>query len=133
MKQLNWLIISFIFFFASSVVRTEDMVASYIIKDDYSAAIMLAKETNMPILLIFGADWCGYCQNLKRDLPTIPEIDKFIVCAIDIENNPELKAQMNVSSLPTSIIIDQNTNKEIIRKLGYKPLEYKGWLRRKSK
>jgi len=105
---------------------------SYLIKDDYIAALALAKETNMPLLAIFSAEWCGFCGQLKEDLPNIEDSDRYIICIIDIELNQNLKQKMGIKGLPTSVIIDQTNNNEISRKTGYKPAEYSRWLRRKS-
>lgn len=117
----------------SGIANAQVSTTSYIINNDYETAKALAKETDMPILLIFSADWCAYCNQLKKDMPNLQEIDRYIVCTIDIETNPELKKKMEIKILPTSVIIDQtNNNNEISRKAGYKTEEYSRWLRRKS-
>jgi len=131
MKYLS-LVILLTCMFISAVANAQVSETSYVINDDYETARVLAKETNMPILLIFSADWCGYCQQLKKDLSNIEDIDRYIVCIIDIEANPDFKAKMGVKSLPTSIIINQINNNEMSRKTGYKAPEYSRWLRRKS-
>lgn len=118
--------------FISTFANAQVSESSYVINNDYETTKAIAKETNMPILLIFSADWCGYCQQLKKDLPNIEDMDRYIVCIMDIEANPEFKEKMGIRSLPTSIIINQNTNNEMSRKTGYKASEYSRWLRRKS-
>jgi thioredoxin-like negative regulator of GroEL len=118
--------------FISVLANAQVSETSYVINNDYETAKVLAKETDMPILLIFSADWCGYCQQLKKDLPSIKDMDRYIVCIIDIEANPDFKVKMGVKSLPTSIIINQINNNEISRKIGYKISDYSRWLQRKS-
>ena len=125
-------VVAILFLFISSLANAQLSETSYVIKDDYETAKVLAKETDMPILLIFSADWCGYCQQLKKDMPNIQDIDRYIVCIIDIEINPDLKQQMGIRSLPTSVIINQANSHEISRKSGYKATEYSRWLRGKS-
>jgi len=131
MKKLS-LVVALVCCFVSSLANAQVSATSYLIKNDYETARVLAKETDMPILLIFSADWCGYCQQLKKDMPNLQETDRYIVCTIDIEANPELKKKMGIKSLPTSLIIDQTSNNEISRKVGYKTEDYSRWLRRKS-
>lgn len=131
MKRLST-VVTLLCLFISTLANAQLSETSYVIKDDYETAKVLAKEADMPILLIFSADWCGYCQQLKKDMPNIQDIDRYIVCIIDIEINPDLKQQMGVRSLPTSVIINQTNNNEISRKAGYKATEYSRWLRRKS-
>lgn len=99
--------------------------------DNHEVAQSLSKETQMPLLTIYSADFCGYCQNLKKDIIELDTLDKFIVCIVDVEKNKELQTQMKVKNLPTSIITINN--KELSRKIGYNKKEYKDWLKVLSK
>jgi thioredoxin-related protein len=71
-------------------------------------------------IYIFSADWCRYCQYLKKyikDNPSIIQEEDFIT-VIDVDDYPELKRKYNVGSLPTTIIFDED-NKELSRKTGF--------------
>ncbi len=100
------------------------------ILDSLGEAVSLSESTKQPILLIFGADYCRYCVNLKKniiDLELSPEIDKYIICYIDIKIHSDLKKQYSVSTIPDSrIIIDNKQQKSII---GYNRQKYISWLK----
>ena len=106
------------------------VVPSDIIKDNYDLAISCGKKLDKPILLVFTAEWCGYCRSLKKQLKSIIPDHKYVVCFLDIDNeiNKKLVDQFKVKSLPTSIIIDQKQNKEIKRNTGFLKEAYKSWL-----
>jgi thioredoxin 1 len=63
------------------------------------------KETiknNDIVLVDFYADWCGPCKALH---PTLEELDiefegKAVISKINVDKNPELSSQYNVSSIP---------------------------------
>ena len=77
------------------------------------------------VLVIFGADWCGYCNLLKRDLKDM-SLDGYVVCIVNIDDRPDLNKSNRVSLLPTSVVIKDG--KEIGRKQGYNKDQYKNWL-----
>jgi thiol-disulfide isomerase/thioredoxin len=110
--------------------QPKPIVPSDIIIDNYDLAISCGKKLDKPVLLIFTADWCGYCRSLKKELKSIIPNHKYVVCFLDIDNeiNKKLVAQFNIKSLPTSIIIDQKQNKEIKRKNGFVKEAYQSWL-----
>ena len=66
-------------------------------------AIVLSENTKMPILLVFGADWCQNCVSLKQDMikgDLVSELDGFIVCYVNIEDNKELPKLYRVKNVP---------------------------------
>jgi thiol-disulfide isomerase/thioredoxin len=89
----------------------------------------LSKLTNKPALIIFGADYCQFCQVLKQDIlanQLNPSIDKYIICYVDTEDNPDLKNKYKISSIPDSrIFID---NKQVSKTTGYSKDTYIKWL-----
>lgn len=93
-------------------------------------AMVLSQSTNKPVLLIFGADYCRYCISLKENILNLelsPEINKYIICYIDIKIHSDLKKQYSVSTIPDSrIIIDNKQQKSII---GYNRQKYISWLK----
>jgi thioredoxin-like negative regulator of GroEL len=101
---------------------------SYVVQD-LETAIMLSQDTKMPILLVFGADWCEHCKILKDDLTKGEygkELDKYIVCYLNVDEHKKYKAMYNVKALPDSrILVDQKETKHIV---GYNKKKYKEWL-----
>jgi len=89
----------------------------------------LSKLTNKPALIIFGADYCKFCQILKQDILTNqlnPSVDKYIICYIDVKDNPDLKNKYKISSIPDSrILID---NEQVSKTTGYSKNTYIKWL-----
>lgn len=96
--------------------------------DEYDKCKDLAKRHDKKIVLIFGADWCPYCRDLKKDVNNITEFNNYIVCFIDTDKNKTLVDQYRVRGLPTSVIIDHE-EKELNRKSGYKKDSYNEWLK----
>jgi thioredoxin-related protein len=100
----------------------------FLVTENLHAAFKVSEETQKPILLIFSADWCKYCQFLKDNLPELQDVDNFVVCIIDSDKEKTLYRQMNIRNLPTSIILDSNNFNEQNRKVGYIRQDYENWL-----
>lgn len=85
----------------------------------------LSKETKQPVLVIFGADDCVFCVNLKNDIlngSLDSVVDKYIICFVDIKTNPEYQNKYNIITIPDSRVIKNNvTIKKII---GYNKSTY---------
>lgn len=101
-----------------------------ILYDEYDKSIELAKTHKRKVILIFGADWCPYCVKLKKEVKSIKEFGKYIVCFLntDNKNNQSLLNKFKPRNLPTSVLIDIKA-KEFARKIGYKNREYVSWLK----
>lgn len=90
-----------------------------------------ALQTDKKLLIIFVADWCGYCKSLKKDLFDMPSIDNYVVCLADIDNelNKDIVKHFRIKMLPTSIIVDPEAHKEIKRITGYNKEKYTTWIK----
>lgn len=95
---------------------------------DLDLALKLSKETKQNVVLIFSASWCGYCNNLKRDLSDIKGFENKIICIVDSDANKKLSRQFKVKSLPTSVMIDID-GEEFARIVGYDKNSYETWLK----
>lgn len=107
-------------------IKPKEKIENFIY-DDFEKAIALSDKHHIKILIVFGADWCVYCEELKRDIKPM-NIDKIILCFIDTDNpvNRKIVARFKPRSLPTSILFYQN--KEQQRKIGYSKKEYLKWV-----
>lgn len=97
--------------------------------DSLEDAMALSESTKMPALVIFGADWCGYCKTLKNHISSgdlNKQLDNYIICYIDVEKNPELKREFSVKTLPDSRIFIENQEKSQYK--GYDKNKYKKWI-----
>ena len=88
-----------------------------------STNICLGKD-----LIIAGADWCPACVKLKNFIKTNPkQLENFDVQIIDIDKNPEIKKNLKVRLLPTSVIF--NDDNKIQAKLeGFTEQNFINWL-----
>lgn len=94
---------------------------------DLDVALKLSKDTSQNLVVIFSASWCGFCKNLKNDLPDLNGLDNKIVCVLDTDTEKRLSRQFKVKSLPTSVILNSN-GEEISRISGYNKETYSKWL-----
>tara|TARA_Y100000385_G_C13007247_1_gene599990 strand:- start:324 stop:794 length:471 start_codon:yes stop_codon:yes gene_type:complete len=104
-----------------------DKLKTNFIYDDFSKATELSSKYDMNMIVVFGADWCPYCQDLKKDIKAL-KIQKFIICFIDTDNknNKNIISRFKPRSLPTSVFIKKG--KENNRKIGYSKKGYDLWL-----
>ena len=75
---------------------------------DYDEAIEQAKKTDRPILVILGAEWCGPCKQLEKDmaLPIAASIFKqWIAVEVDIDEEPALAKEWQVNAVPAFRIL----------------------------
>lgn len=95
--------------------------------EDLNLALNLSKQTNQQVLLVFGASWCVFCQQLKNDLSSLNNIDNKIICIIDTDSNKKLAKKFKVKTLPSSFLLDSDGN--IVSNIaGYNFDTYNKWL-----
>lgn len=66
----------------------------------------LIRQSDVPVLVDFYADWCGPCQTLS---PVVQDVAKSLsgkvkVIKINVDKNRALAAQFNIRSIPTLIL-----------------------------
>ncbi|HCQ32115.1 MAG TPA: hypothetical protein DIV54_01365 [Verrucomicrobiales bacterium] len=93
---------------------------------DFDAAVKLAGEKNLPLMLNFtGSDWCGWCKLMDKNvfaeevwktyakenvlLVTLdfPQ-DKSVVPEKYVERNKKLQEQFGVRGYPTYVVLDND-------------------------
>lgn len=98
---------------------------------DYDAAVKLAGEKNLPLILNFtGSDWCGWCKLMEKSVFSKREWqefaaenallvtldypkDKSIVPKKYVARNNKLKNQFAVRGFPTYVILESDGNTKI--------------------
>ena len=87
-----------------------------------------AQNTKQKIVAIFGADWCGFCKQLDKDILDNPTVlDNYIYVYINIDERSDLKKEYDVKNIPDIMILHNGIEKK--RKVGYKGLDkLKKWL-----
>jgi len=98
----------------------------------YQDAIKIAKATNKSVLLVFGADWCGYCKQLKTTLADA-EVQKamsdFVYYHVDVDKERNVATKYGVKPIPAYKIVDVN-EKVLSEGTGYKaPKDFVAWLK----
>ena len=78
-------------------------------------------KSDLPVLIDFGAIWCGPCKMLD---PLVEELaeelqGKVKIVHVDIDNNPNLTVKFNVMGVPTLMLLKDG--EPIERMTGYKP------------
>lgn len=84
---------------------------------------------------IFTASWCTPCKNLKSFLKDYHEVLKskgHRLTLIDIDKDPELKKRYRVSSVPTTIIFDDD-KEENGRLEGFNRSFWPAWIQDKTR
>lgn len=77
---------------------------------DIFTAHKLAQQQNKPMLLVFGADWCGFCKKLEAQTLTQPQLadyinKNFIPVHLDADKDQKVTQILDVESLPCTIVL----------------------------
>src|SRR5688572_1377263 len=66
-------------------------------------------RSEVPVLLEFGAEWCGPCKTVAPELEAIQQEfqGKLKVATVDIDKAPVLAQEFGVQSVPAFVVINQ--------------------------
>ena len=93
------------------------MSVLHITKETFQAEVL---NSDKPVLLDFWATWCGPCRMIGPVLDEIAEEREDIkVCKVNVDEEPELAAQYQITSIPTLFVIKDG--KIVNQSLGAKP------------
>ena len=72
-------------------------------------------ESNRPMLLVFGATWCGPCKRLERETLTHPELagyinQNFVPIHLDLDEEEKAAEILEVTSVPCVIVLSPNAD-----------------------
>jgi thioredoxin len=73
---------------------------------NFEQEVLLSEE---PVLVEFGAEWCGPCKTMAPELMALSHElkGKAKVVTIDIDRSPAIARQLGVQSVPTFVVFHQ--------------------------
>jgi thioredoxin 1 len=77
----------------------------------------IVSGSDLPVLVEFGARWCGPCQMLAPILSELAgeQSATLLVAAIDVDENPETARRYDVMSMPTLLLfVDGQERKRLV-------------------
>lgn len=91
---------------------------SFYIYDSLEDAVIISQNTKQPILVVFTADWCKFCNVMKKDIHNnMQDFDNYIICYVDTEKRLDLTKEYQVKTIPDYFVLKDNI--ETKRKVGY--------------
>ena len=117
----------------SSAESAEGPVATPKLKwhKSLKTAHKLAVETDKPLLIVFGASWCGFCHKLERetlaDKRLVPVIEReFIPVHLDFDRDSKIAKILEVERLPCTVVLSPDADL-LLKSEGF--ADYKGYLK----
>jgi thioredoxin 1/putative thioredoxin len=82
------------------------MPVSAITEQTFEAEVL---QSQLPVLLEFGAEWCGPCKVTAPELEAVSQelAGKLKVATVDIDKSPLLARQFGVQSVPAFVVIHE--------------------------
>ena len=85
-------------------------------------------EADVPVLVVFTADWCAPCKWLT---PVLDELgsrvgDRVLILQLNTDQAPEISRRFGVASVPTVILM--RGGEEVDRSLGVEPERLQAWV-----
>jgi thioredoxin 1 len=81
---------------------------------------------DVPVLVEFGAEWCGPCKVLEPILHELAaeEHERMVVATIDIDDNLATARRFEIMSAPTMILfVDGNAERRLVGARGKRQLK----------
>ena len=98
----------FSLFACSSQDATGPLAVDFV--HDYNKGLAMAKEQGKPIMLVFEADWCGACKELKSTVFTdksVGEVSKRLVnISVNVDQDSESPNKYGVRYIPSIFFLD---------------------------
>lgn len=77
---------------------------------DFSSAQQVAKSSDRPILVHFGADWCAPCKRMEREVLHNPSFlsslnRQVVPVKVDVDEDRSLARKYGIESVPTDLFL----------------------------
>ena len=85
--------------------------AVYVEQDNWSREVM---DSETPVLLDFGAEWCGPCRSLSPIMDELAQelAGKIKVAKVDVDEHPNIMRDFEVHSIPTLMVVVDGREEE---------------------
>lgn len=88
--------------------KPEETAKEQIVAENYEDAIKKSGETKMEVLAFFVADWCSWCQKLKKDTLSDPKVKeamkKYVVVYINADQDKATPKKFGIKYLPSYVV-----------------------------
>lgn len=66
-------------------------------------------NSDLPVLVEFGAEWCGPCKTVAPELEALSRelVGKAKIVQVDVDKSPRLAQMMQIQSVPTYVVFHQ--------------------------
>jgi thiol-disulfide isomerase/thioredoxin len=115
---LQWPTLKDVFFEMAGIPFPESTIPW---RHDFDAALSEAKQTNKPVLVVFGAGWCPPCRTMKREVwpdEKITEVVEagFVPVYIDVDEPTQagISVRYKVRGIPAVLVL--NSDGDVVRK-----------------
>jgi thiol-disulfide isomerase/thioredoxin len=99
---------------------------------DLDSALSAAKRTGMPVVVIFGAMWCGPCRVFGQHTLEAPEVRElgpsFHWVYVDIDSNVSLARDYEVEATPFTVVLAADGTKLTAAAGAFEPATYRAFL-----
>jgi thiol:disulfide interchange protein len=107
--------------YVPEVVDSTLAAAQALKRDELPQTVQARLNQGVPVVLYFGAGWCGACQIMQRttflDSNVLAKLAGYQLMKVDVETEPEIAAALSVSAVPTVILLD-SAGTELYRHVG---------------
>jgi thiol-disulfide isomerase/thioredoxin len=99
----------------------------------YAEGLALAKTSNKNMLVVFGADWCGWCKKLEvtlKDSSVVAVTDNYINVHVDVDKEKDVTKKLRLSGgIPAYMMVD--SQERVVKSgSGYKTVpQFQAWLK----
>lgn len=106
-------LIAFLLLISSFSIQAQDSIRFD--ETGLESVVQRSKVEKKPVFYMIYANWCVYCNNIKKNVLKDPEVINFmnanyVFAGLDFEKpgSEDFKTKYNVKTFPTFIVLDEN-------------------------